>query len=161
MGTGLALVCVVQGYRFIAVMSEGNSPERAQMMRAMGAKVVLVPQAPNGRKGQVSGEDLALVETEAQRLTKKYRAFRADQFLNPANPRAYEKTMAREIWDALKGRVDIFTTLAGTGGCFSGVARYLKRRNPNIRCILLEPATARYLAGKKVTNPAHTLQGGD
>jgi len=78
-GTGLAIVCGVKGYPFVAVMSRGNSMERARMMAALGAEVVLVPQAPGSPPGQVSGADLALVETEAQRLVAERGAFRADQ----------------------------------------------------------------------------------
>jgi cysteine synthase A len=80
-GTGLAIVCAVRGHPFVAVMSEGNSKERARMMGALGAEVVLVPQAPGSRPGQVSGDDLALVETCAQQLTHERGAYRADQFV--------------------------------------------------------------------------------
>jgi cysteine synthase A len=80
MGTGLAIVSAVKGYRFVAVMSRGNSPERAQMMRAFGAEVVLVDQAPGSPLGQVSGEDLKLAEVRAQEITQERGAFRADQF---------------------------------------------------------------------------------
>ena len=78
MGTGLAIVCAVRGYPFVAVMSRGNSVERARMMTALGAEVVLVDQAPGSVPGQVSGADLALVEEVAQRVTRERDAFRAD-----------------------------------------------------------------------------------
>src|SRR5512147_1831941 len=74
-GTGLAIVCAVKGYPFVAVMSRGNSPERARMMRALGAEVVLVEQLPESVPGQVSGGDLALVERETQRLVRERQAF--------------------------------------------------------------------------------------
>ena len=80
-GTGLSIVCGVKGYPFVAVMSRGNSMERAVMMRALGAEVVLVDQAPDSTPGQVSGADLELIEAEAQRLVTERNAFRADQFL--------------------------------------------------------------------------------
>ena len=80
MGTGLAIVCKLKGYKFIAVISKGNSIERAKMMKAFGAEVVLVDQMPDSIPGQVSGKDLELVEIEAQRLTKELNAFRVDQF---------------------------------------------------------------------------------
>jgi len=78
-GTGLAIVCGIKGYPFVAVMSKGNSRERARMMAALGAEVVLVDQLPDSPPGQVSGGDLALVEQETRRLVAERRAFRADQ----------------------------------------------------------------------------------
>ena len=77
-GTGLAIVCTMKGYPFVAVMSKGNTEERARMMRAYGAEVVLVDQAPGAPPNQVSGESLALVEKETQCLTEELKAFRAD-----------------------------------------------------------------------------------
>src|SRR5512135_3501580 len=79
-GTGLSIVCAVKGYPFVAVMSKGNSTERARMMKAFGAEVILVDQLPESKPGQVSGGDLELVEREAQRIVEERRAFRADQF---------------------------------------------------------------------------------
>ncbi|MGK7651039.1 pyridoxal-phosphate dependent enzyme [Roseovarius sp. B08] len=86
MGTGLAIVCGVLGHPFVAVMSEGNSEERARMMRALGAEVILVPQAQGSRKGEVSGADLALVDAAAQEITAERDAYRADQFERAGNP---------------------------------------------------------------------------
>src|SRR5574341_2698330 len=79
-GTGLAIVCGIKGYPFVAVMSKGNSPERARMMSALGAEVVLVDQMPGSKPGQVSGRDLQRVEEETQRIVAERHAFRADQF---------------------------------------------------------------------------------
>src|SRR5437763_1075602 len=107
-GTGLAIVCAVKGYRFIAVMSEGNSVERRRMLRALGAEVELVPQAGGPRPGQVSREDLELVEARAEELTAALGAFRPDQFANAANVRAHELSTGREIWEQTGGRVDIW-----------------------------------------------------
>ncbi|MBI4789184.1 MAG: cysteine synthase family protein, partial [Chloroflexi bacterium] len=120
-GTGLALVCAVKGYRFIAVMSEGNSRERARMMRALGAEVVLVPQVGGARPGQVSGEDLAEVDRVTTQLAQKLKAFRADQFNNLSNARAHELTTGKEIWEQTGGKVDAFVSTLGTGGTFAGV----------------------------------------
>ncbi len=97
MGTGLAIVCGVLGHPFVAVMSAGNSTERRRMMTALGAEVVLVPQSPGGRPGEVSGADLALVEAEAQRQTAARSAFRADQFTRRGNPDAHADGTAPEI----------------------------------------------------------------
>ena len=88
-GTGLAIVCGIKGYPFVAAMSKGNSRERARMMAALGAEVVLVDQLPDSPPGQVSGGDLALVEQETQRLVAERRAFRADQFRLAGNFRAH------------------------------------------------------------------------
>src|ERR687892_1520818 len=88
-GTGLSIVCAVKGYPFVAVMSKGNSMERARMMKALGAEVILVDQLPDSKPGQVSGGDLALVEEAAQRITKERNAFRADQFHLESSSRAH------------------------------------------------------------------------
>ena len=159
-GIGLAMVCAVKGYPFVAVMSQGNSVERAVMMKAFGAEVVLVAQCPGSLPGQVSGEDLARVEEEAQRIVRERCAFRADQFNNPSNARAHELGTGEEIWRQSAGRVDAFVDFAGTGGTFAGCARVLKNHNPNIRCYVIEPAGAPFLAGKPVTDPGHKIQGG-
>ncbi|NLY50375.1 MAG: PLP-dependent cysteine synthase family protein, partial [Firmicutes bacterium] len=140
-GTGLAIVCAVRGYKFIAVMSKGNSPERARMMRALGAEVVLVDQAPGSQVGQVSGDDLALVEEETARLVRKLGAFRADQFNNLANVHAHEYT-GEEIWQQARGNIDAYVDFVGTGGTFVGCARALKKRKPSIRCYIVEPCDA-------------------
>ncbi len=159
-GTGLAIVCAVRGHPFVAVMSEGNSTERARMMRALGAEVVLVPQAPGSQRGQVSGEDLALVEVRAQELTRERNAFRADQFVNASAALAHERHTGPELWEQCGGRLDAFVEFVGTGGTYAGITRALKARNPAIRCYLLEPADAAPLSGAPVTNPAHRIQGG-
>ena len=98
MGTGLAIVCAVKGYPFVAMMSKVNSPERARMMRAFGAEVVLVDQHAGSRQGEVSGDDLKLVDDEAIRQTKERNAFRADQFGHKGNMRAHYYGPGPEIW---------------------------------------------------------------
>lgn len=159
MGAGLAIVCAVMGYRFIAVMSVGNSRERVQALRALGAEVDLVPQMPGGLPGQVSGDDLALVEERARELVQTLGAFRPDQFNNPANPRAHELTTGPEIWAQTMGAVTHFCAIVGTGGTFLGIARALKARDPSVQCYAVEPEGAQVIAGKPVTNPRHALQG--
>ena len=101
MGTGLAIVCGVLGYPFIAVMSKGNSPERARMMQALGAEVILVDQAPGAKIGEVSGQDLQLVENTAREVTTSRNAFRADQFNHPGNAAAHETGTGPELWEDL------------------------------------------------------------
>ena len=159
-GTGLAIVCAVLGHPFVAVMSEGNSAERARMMRALGARVDLVPQAPGSRPGFVTGDDLALVEARARELTAELGAFRADQFANPSAARAHETGTAEELWAQTGGRIDAFVDFVGTASTFAGVARGLKSRGASVRCYVLEPAGAAPLSGATVTDPAHRIQGG-
>jgi cysteine synthase A len=159
-GTGLAIACGVLGHPFFAVMSEGNSRERARMMAALGAEVVLVPQAPGSVVGQVSGEDLALVETRARQLTEERGAYRADQFGNPSAALAHERTTAQELWTQTGGAIDAFVEYVGTAGTYAGVTTALKAHDPAIRCYLLEPEGAAVLAGRPVTRPGHRVQGG-
>ncbi|MBA2481155.1 MAG: cysteine synthase family protein [Planctomycetes bacterium] len=160
MGAGLAWACAVKGYRFVAVMSAGNTPERRRMIEAFGGTVVLVPQARGGTDGQVSREDLELVEAETARQVQKRRAFLPDQFNNPACVRAHERGTGREIWEQTAGAVSHFCSFAGTAGTISGVGRALKRRNPRIRIVVVEPKQAQTLAGKRVVSTSHVVQGG-
>lgn len=159
-GTGLSIVCAVKGYPFVAVMSKGNSMERARMMRAFGAEVLLVDQLPESKPGQVSGGDLALVEQAAQRIVKERNAFRADQFRLPSSSRAHYLNTAPEILKQANGKIDVFCDFVGTGSSFGGCAAAFKEFDPSIQCYLVEPADAALLAGKPVTNPNHRIQGG-
>ena len=148
------------GHPFVAVMSKGNTRERARMMQALGAEVVLVDQAPGSPPHQVSGADLELVEQRAQQLVRQRGAFRADQFQLQANVLAHERYTGPEIWEQAQGKVDVFVDYVGTGGTFTGTSRFLKSRNPAVRCYVVEPATAPALAGGPITNPSHKIQGG-
>jgi cysteine synthase A len=159
-GTGLAIVCAVKGYRFVAVMSKGNSRERARMMAALGAEVVLVDQQPGAQPGQVSGADLALVEAAAQQITRERGAFRCDQFHLAGNARAHALHTGPEILLQTGGAIDAFCDFAGTGGSFAGCAAAFKAHNPAIRCYVVEPAGAAVLAGEALTHPDHRIQGG-
>ncbi len=159
-GTGLAIVCGVKGYPFVAVMSKGNSMERARMMSALGAEVVLVDQLPGSKPGQVSGGDLELVEQRAQRLVVERDAFRADQFRLAGNFRAHYLHTGPEFIRQSGGAIDAFCDFAGTGGSFAGCAAAFKERNPSIQCFVVEPDGAAVLAGEGVTYPNHRIQGG-
>ena len=158
-GISLAVVCAIKGYKFIAVMSEGNSPERRQILRALGAQVELVPQTEDGKPGQVTGEDLALVEKRTKELQEELGAFWVNQFHSPSNCAGHYTTTAQEIWQQMEGKIDYFVDVVGTSGTFTGIATALKEKDPNIQCWVVEPATAPVLAGKPVTNPKHLLQG--
>jgi cysteine synthase A len=159
-GAGLAIVCGVQGYPFVAVMSRGNSMERARMMRALGAEVVLVDQLPDSVPGQVSGGDLALVEEAAQRIVRERGAFRADQFRLIGNFRAHYLGTGPEFLRQSASQITAFCDFAGTGGTFAGCAAAFKAHDPAIRCYVVEPAGAAVLAGQPVTDPGHRIQGG-
>lgn len=159
MGIGLAIACAIKGHPFTAVMSAGNSRERRRVMKALGAMVVLVPQAKGGKPGQVTGDDLKAVEERAVRITKRKRAFRVDQFNNSDNPAAHEEGTGEEVWEQTGGAVDHFVAIAGTGGTFVGTSRALKGHDRKVKCYVVEPQLARVLAGKKVVSQSHRLQG--
>ena len=159
-GTGLAIVCGVKRYSFVAVMSRGNSMERARMMRALGAEVVLVDQLPTSAPGQVSGADLEAVEERAQRIVEERRAFRADQFRLQGNSRAHYLHTGPEIICQTGGAIDAFVDFVGSGGSFAGCAAAFKESDPQIQCFIAEPAGAAVLAGETVTHPNHRIQGG-
>ena len=159
-GTGLSIVCAVKGYPFVAVMSKGNSMERARMMSALGAEVILVDQLPESKPGQVSGGDLALVEEAAQQIVKERNGFRADQFHLPSSARAHYLHTAPEILEQADGKIDVFCDYLGTGSSFGGCAAAFKEFDRRIQCYIVEPAEAAVLAGKAVMNPNHRIQGG-
>ena len=159
-GTGLAIVCAVKGYKFYACMSKGNSEERARMMRALGAEVVLVDQMPGSIKGQVSGKDLALVEKKVRELTEEMGAFRADQFNLPGSVHAHEYHTAEEIWEQCDGKIDAFADFMGSGGSFAGCSKALKRHDANIRCYAVEPEAAAIYSKKQISDGSHKIQGG-
>ena len=137
-GIGLACVCAAKGYRLAIVMPDNMSQERIQILKALGAQVELTP-ASSGIKGAVARTDEILKANPG--------SFAPRQFENPANPDAHRKTTAPEILRDTDGRVDIFIATSGTGGTFTGVSDVLKRHNPNIRCIVVEPAESSVIAG--------------
>jgi cysteine synthase A len=159
-GTGLSIVCAVKGYPFVAVMSKGNSTERARMMKAFGAEVILVDQLPGSKPGQVSGGDLALVEKAAQNITQERHAFRADQFHLESSSRGHFLHTVPEILKQANGKIDAFCDFVGTGSSFGGCSAAFKAYDPNISCYVIEPAGAALMAGQSVTNPNHRIQGG-
>jgi cysteine synthase A len=159
-GTGLAIVCAVKGHPFVAVMSRGNSAERARMMSALGAEVVLVDQLADSKAGQVSGGDLELVERATQRIVAERGAFRADQFRLPGSMRAHYLHTGPEVLRQSGGHIDVFCDFVGTGGSFAGCAAAFKEHDPAIQCYVVEPAGAAVLAGETGTRPNHRIQGG-
>lgn len=157
MGAGLAVVCRQYGNPFVAVMSEGNSPERARLLKALGAEVMLTPQV-DGTPGMVTGKDIEHAAQIARQYAARHNGFYVDQFNNPSSVKAHFTHTGPEIWDALP-ETDAFVASVGSSGTFTGVARFLKSRNPNIRCVAVEPAGAAILKTGIVTYPKHIIQG--
>jgi len=158
-GTGVALVCSAKGYRFICVMSRGNSIERVKMISRFGGEVVLVDQAPGAIKGKVSGEDLDLVEKEANRLVAETGAFYLNQFNSTDNALAQE-VAAEEVWEQSDGCIQAFGDFLGTGGTFEGYARAFKRHDPTINCYVIEPYGCAFYKGEIIEGESHGIQGG-
>ena len=158
MGAGLAVVCNVTGNPFVAVMSAGNSQERARMLRALGADLVLTPQV-DGQPGQVTGPDINAAVVRARQIARERQAFYVDQFNNPGTVRAHEEGTGPEIWNALGDETDAFVASVGSGGTFVGTSRFLKRKKPRIICAAVEPEGCEVLAGRPVVRSRHLLQG--
>lgn len=129
-GIGLALAAVNRGYRVIFVVPEKFSVEKQMLMRALGAEIVHTPTA-EGMKGAIR---------KAKELGEQIpHSYIPEQFSNPANPKAHYQTTGPEIWQQLKGKVDIFVAGVGTGGTFIGVAQYLKEQNEDVITVAVEP----------------------
>ena len=147
-GISLAAICARRGYRCIIVMPDSMSTERRQMITAFGAEVVLTP-GERGMEGAVAA---------AEKLARRIPAsFLPGQFSNPANAQAHYRTTGPEIWQQSGGAVDIFVAGVGTGGTITGVARYLRERNPHIRIVAVEPAASPLLSEGRVG--PHGIQG--
>jgi cysteine synthase A len=158
MGAGLAVVCAALGHPLVVTMSVGNSPQRARMLEALGAEVILVPQVA-GEPGQVTGPDIAAAARIAEQLAAERGGFYVDQFNAPEGKAAHEFGTARELLDAVCGSIDGWTASVGTGCTFIGVARALRRANPSVLCGAVEPAGCQVLTGHAVTKAKHLLQG--
>ena len=147
-GIGLASVAAARGYKAILTMPETMSVERRNLLKAYGAKIVLT-DGSKGMKGAIA---------KAEELAKETpNSFIPEQFANPANPAAHEATTGPEIYNDLDGKVDAFIAGVGTGGTLSGVGRYLKKQDKDIRVVAVEPATSPVLS-KGQAGP-HKIQG--
>ena len=147
-GIGLAAAAAAKGYQVILTMPDTMSVERRALIAAYGAEIVLTPGA-DGMSGAVA---------RAEELHRSIPgSIIAGQFENPANPEAHEKTTGPEIWADTEGKVDIFVAGAGTGGTVSGVGRYLKAQDPNIKVVAFEPASSPLLTEGRAG--PHGLQG--
>jgi cysteine synthase A len=147
-GLGLAFVCAAKNISLILTMPDSMSIERRQLLKHLGAQLILTPAA-EGIKGTIAKAEQLLADTP--------NSFMPNQFENPANPENHRKTTAQEIWRDTDGKIDFFVAGVGTGGTITGVSEVIKAKNPNMKTVAVEPADSPILSGGK-PGP-HKIQG--
>ena len=147
-GIGLAMVATIKGYRLVLTMPETMSLERRNLLKALGAEIVLTPGA-EGMAGSIAKAEALRDATPGSVILQ--------QFDNPANAAVHERTTGEEVWADTDGQVDVFVAGVGTGGTVSGVARALKKHNAAVRVVAVEPTSSPVLSGGKAG--PHRLQG--
>ena len=156
-GTSLALVCALKGYRMIAVMPKEMSQERQDMMKAFGAELVLCQADDSAEPGMFTLEDLELTLSTAVEIASKPHHYMPNQFANPANALAHERTTAEEIWEQTEGKLDAVVAAVGTSGTAVGLSRRLKELDPQIKVYVVEPANSAVISGNEPGY--HRIQG--
>ena len=151
-GVGLAMVASLRGYRLITVMADKQSKEKQDLLKAYGAEVVLCPT-------DVDPEDPTSYYSVANELASRPNHFRPDQYANPANPQAQYESTGPEIWRQTDGQIGVLVAGVGTGGTITGIGRYLKEQNPDVRVVGVDPKGSIFTAPSDADVTTYLIEG--